>query len=399
MRRTDTAVGITEVGVLTYAQIKPVLEAIESPTQLHLIETNSPHIRGEDAELWQKFIARDIPKWREKNYVPSNPLNWHKVYRKYKKEQDLEVKRDEETLRETMEKLKQGKSSNVSKIVDISSLPKMPRDPKMKYNAGVPIKRGGIGFKKEGASSLSWTAGSKTKLTDGQSVLTRARREAKEITARGKLSKPTNQLGGGLGQIRKAPAGMVSEYRRAEQPPIRILARKRPEKISERTRELQEREDRLRALTSGKKYNPPAGATVVSSSEESDHEFDSADDLFDVPRASASKPRQKTNAPSSYSRPSSTTFSSRPFPSTERGSPPSSRSDTGKPSDRISSLIGKPKPVPRSMGSSPMPSRGSSPAGFGRSPSPHRDSPKPKYAPKRPPVDVFNRKPKRPRMG
>jgi len=326
------------------------------------------------------------------------------VYKKYKRIQQMEVKRDEEALRASLAGIKKEREANVSKLVDIKLLPKMPKDPKMMYNAGVKI--GKRGFKKDTPSSLVWSAGSKTKLTDGKSVLTRARREAKEISQRSKLAKPTHQLSGKAGQIRKAPAGMVNEYRRAAEPPLRILAKRRNPvgKLPESSLSLEDRERRLRALTTSKKYSAAVEETIVGSSDSED--ADSMDELFDEqPRSiavsSSSRPQPTASA---HSRPPSVA-SSRSLPSTERGrqyqsslSPPSG--PTPKPSDIISSMISRPKPMPRSMGSSPVPSGGGSPAGFRRSPSPaHGGKRPPMIQRKRPEVDVFNRKIKRPRIG
>jgi elongin-A len=399
-----TPIGLTDVGDFEYWKIKTVLEAIDSPTQLHLIETNSPQIRGEDAELWQVFVARDIPKWQEKNYAPRNPLNWHKVYKKYKREQGEEIRRDEEVLMASLAGIKKERAVNVTQLVDIKSLPKMPRDPKMQFNAGIKIGR--RGFKKDTPSSLVWTAGSKTKLTDGKSVLTRARREAKEISQRSKLAKPTHQLSGRISQIKKAPAGMVNEYRRAVEPPLRILARKRNPvaQLPENGPSLEERERRLKALTSSKKYSTPIEATIVSS--DSDEE-DSIDDPFDEPSRSAassysSRPRSTTS--STHSRPNVAARPSRPAQSIERERqyPPSSSPSSSnlKPSDFISSILRKPKPEPQSAAAPSITSRGSSPANFRRSPSPgHGERKLPMIQRKKPQVDVFNRKVKRPRTG
>lgn len=397
-----TPIGLTDVGDFEYLQIKAVLEAIDSPTQLHLIETNSPQIQGEDAELWQRFIARDIPKWQMKNYAPRNPLNWHKVYKKYKREQEEEIRRDEEVLMASLAGIKKERAVNVTQLVDIKSLPKMPRDSKMQFNAGVKIGR--KGFKKDTPSSLVWSAGSKTKLTDGKSVLTRARREAKEISQRSKLAKPTHQLGGRIGQIKKAPAGMVNEYRRAVEPPLRILARKRNPvgQLSGNGPSLEERERRLKALTSSKRYSAPIEATIVSSDSE---EEDFMDDLFDEPTTSAASSSSSwphSTISSTHSRPSAAAYPSRSGISTpERQHPPSSppSSSNLKPSDLISSMIRKPKPEPGSA-ASPVASRRASPAGFRRSPSPaHGERRPPMVQKKRPPVDIFNRKVKRPRAG
>jgi len=164
---------LTDVGSFEYWKIRTVLQRIDSPEQLHQIELRSPQIRGEDAELWRAFIARDIPNWQTKNYSPKNPFKWYEVYVKYKKEQRKEIERDEEILRNSMMGLKRERETHVSKVVDLRALPKVPKDPRMlANNGGVPIGKF-KGFKKEGANALIWTSGSKTKLTDGKSVLTR----------------------------------------------------------------------------------------------------------------------------------------------------------------------------------------------------------------------------------
>jgi elongin-A len=388
-----------------------VLLRLESPAQLHEIETHSPQIRGEDAELWRAFIARDFVNWEQKNYAPKNPLKWYEVYVKYKREQEREIARDEEILRASMGQLKKKKETNVSKVVDLRALPKVPRDPRMlANNGGVPIgKRTGL-FKKEGPSSLVWSAGSKTKLTDGKSVLTRARREAKEISQRSKLAKPTHELTARAGQVRKAPAGMVNEYKKAVQPAIRILSRKKNPAgnitggITGPS--LEEREKRLSAIQAGMsplKSSTTEGVTLVGSSDEEDE--DGLDDLFDPRHITSS-----TSRPASSSRliARASSSSSRPTPSTERPTsrqPPSSSSSSSssscrpstnptKPSDSLSSIVSRPKPPGSSPATRPHPAPRS------RSPSPSRAErkPPPVLMRRKAEVDIFNRSAtKRPR--
>ncbi|KAH7364789.1 RNA polymerase II transcription factor SIII subunit A-domain-containing protein, partial [Rhexocercosporidium sp. MPI-PUGE-AT-0058] len=346
---------LIDVGSFEYWQIRTVLQRVESPEQLHQIELNSPQLLGEDAELWQSFISRHIPNWRSKNYRPKNPKKWYEVYCKYKKEQQEEIARDEEILRTSMMGLKAARETNVSKIVDLKMLPKLPRDPRMiANNGGVPLK--GKGFRKEGPSTLNWTSGSKTKMTDGKSVLTRARREAKEISQMGKLAKPTHRLSGPLGQVRRAPEGMVKEYKTAAQPAIKILSRRHQASNtggnitgSVTGPSLEERERRLKAAMaggSGSKRDAAAGVkhTMVGSSDDDLDNFidddDEGDDLFD-------------EAPKYKARPVSSSTSSRPpppRPATSRpyqqsSSPPApSARPKPKPSDVISSLLSKPRP-------------------------------------------------------
>jgi elongin-A len=355
---------------------------------------------GEDTDLWRAFIARDIPNWASKNWIPKNPLKWYEVYCKYKKWQRKEIERDEEILRNTMLGIKKEQATKVSRVVDLRTLPKVPRDPRMlANNGGVPLgKRAGPA--KLPPNSLTFNGGSKTKMKDGKSVLTRARREAREISARSKLATPTSQLVGNKRQIVKAPAGMVNEYRKAADPGLRILSRKKSTVgqfnggVSGPS--LEEREKRLRAAMGGGSSrgnasgSAPGTETFVGTSDEDslDEEDEEGDDLFDD---EPKRPSQAARPAQSYAaRPSSRPL---PGPSTSRpppedmgrprpdpfSSPPTLGAyDTSKPSSSRPQLASS--PPPRSNTSSPAPGM------------------KPMMPRKRPPVDVFNRGAKKPRV-
>lgn len=64
-------------------------------------------------------------------------------------------------------------------------------------------------------STLSFRAGSKTKMTTGKSVIERARREAREAnlfrSGKSNLSVPTHLLHGPVGQVRKVPQSMIDK--------------------------------------------------------------------------------------------------------------------------------------------------------------------------------------------
>lgn len=318
------------------------------------------------------MIARDIPNWQTKNYAPKNPLKWYEVYRKYKKEQEEKIKHDEEVLRQTMMGLGKKKEGYVPKVVDLRArgIPKLPMDPRMrKNNGGAPLKQ--KGFKKEGSSFLNFTAGSKTKLTDGSSVLMRARREAIEIARMSKLSKPTHQLRtskgmGTYGTVLKAPAGMVKEYQVANQPAVKILSGRKSLPVGQfeggiTGPSLEEREKRLKAMQSSRSQTSTNETLIGSSSDEED-------DLFD---------EDEDNAPSSY-----------------KSSPPQSRPTSARPYSTTSSSAVRPldflkKPErPGSALSAPV-SRTASLAPAAQ---------RPMMAKRRPEVDVFNRGAKKPRM-
>jgi elongin-A len=335
--------------------------------------------------------------------------------------------------------LRKKREENVSKIVDLRTLPKVPRDPRMlANNGGVPLGKNKASGK-VAPSSLMWTAGSKTKLTDGKSVLTRARREAKEISAMSKLSKPTHQLGGRIGQVARAPVAMLKEYKTASQPQaVKILSRKRSSIPSNNlgykngpNADLEEREERLRQamkskMSGGVGFKRDAdGAvkeTLVGSSDdegEDESGANSLDDLFDETSSRTQSrpvfaapptraPRPTPFKPASAAKPSSSRpHSNSPAPSYLKPSPTSK-----KPSDLISSIVGKPKPTPSASSKSTprttplattMSLHRSSPASS-PPPKPRNDSPesgalrRPMMPPKKKEVDIFNRRPKKPRV-
>ena len=117
--------GYEHVGNLEYHQIKSVLTQITDAHHLHTIEENSPQIKGEDAELWAKIIARDFPESKTKHHTPENYGEWWEVYVRYKEERVEEIKRDGEEIRQKMMDAQRKKETNVSKVVDLKYLPKV----------------------------------------------------------------------------------------------------------------------------------------------------------------------------------------------------------------------------------------------------------------------------------
>jgi elongin-A len=317
-----------------------------------------------------------------------------------------------------MGQLKKAKETNVSKVMDLRALPKVPRDPwMMANNGGVPIgKRTGL-FKKEGPSSLVWSSGSRTKLTNGQSVLTRARREAKEISQRSKLAKPTHELKAQAGQVRKAPAGMVNEYKKASEPPIRILTRKKPlAKFPSAVRgpSLEERESRLSAIQAGisqKKSTAAAGETLIGSSDEDELDTDimfnktSIQHSRPTPFSSSSHPSASSpNTSAIQSKPLGSPGSSSSRPTAEQAASHSSKRTisplfgAAKPSSHTSPGTSSAKLIHRAASSPPV-STGSAARGSSPSTGQGERRQAPGSGRKRTEVDIFNRGPaKKPRM-
>ena len=398
------SIGIESVGDMLYTQVKPILARVQDPEQLRRIEENSPQLQGEDVELWKKLIARDVPTWEKKDYYPSDPSKWYKVYKRYVREQKEEIERDKEQLRATMMGIKANREQHTSQLVDLKKVV-VPRDPRMRVGDGA---RKRPGFQKD-MSTLNFNAGSKTKMVDGKSVLNRARKEAKEIHAMGRLNKLTHTLTGNSSQVRKAPEGMRREYEIATQPSLaRVLMTKRksvPEGSS-RTHlslgaDLDEREARLRKAMqpkSGKQSSDDESRGTKRNIVDFSDDDGSHDDIFDEP------PLKRVRAIPSLP----------PLPGSV-AQPPTS----AKPSDMISKMLAMKKSnpptvksrLPPSIDSLPSTSTVSQPKIFKSSPvsSPppirkQMSSPPPTAAtPRRPPpppgmvrrkkeVDIFNRK-------
>ncbi|KAK1769994.1 RNA polymerase II transcription factor SIII subunit A-domain-containing protein [Phialemonium atrogriseum] len=286
---------ITDLGDMPNNRARPILLKVESGTQLHEIEMNCPHLAIDTPEVWKRLIARHFPLWEKKNYVPKNPSSWYKVYARYKKEHDEELAEAEARLKNAFATLETQKEARKSKIVEQRFLPRPPRD-----GRAVGGRRTGGGA--DLPSHLSFGGGSRTRLTDGQSFLKKARREALEVASRRALSTPTGQLPVRPGQIQKAPEGMVNEHRIKQQPEIRILVPRSKPKLSAEDLERKEREGRLLRLK-----NLSSGRTpqVVSDSEDEGDGPDLAD-LFEdedeeEPRPTSSRKAAVASAASSVS--------------------------------------------------------------------------------------------------
>jgi elongin-A len=253
---------------MPYEVIKPILAKIKNPEQLRQIELSSPQIIGETVELWQRFIQRDVENWREKNYYPSNAVDWPAVYKRYMDEQKAKIDYDKEKLRLALAGIKQEQTSNLSKKVKSQSMPKPPKDPRMLANdGGVPISvrsrsANRIGAPGRRSTPISYIGPAATGVKKRVNIVQKARHEAAlAIAARrpGKANVPDFRS-----QIKKAPAGMVNEYRKAAEEEKRKLSPipripQTASGISPRNSAMDEREARLRAIkVSGAKKLPMA---------------------------------------------------------------------------------------------------------------------------------------------
>lgn len=267
---------------LPYQNVRPVLLKVDDGRQLGRIEKNSPQIQGETSEIWLKIIQKDFPQeFRKKAYKPRNPKNWYGIWKQYQKDHQLALEEGENILKNAFAGIKEDKQKNVSKIVDRKLLPRAGR---------VGSAKRPWGQRDSSSSTLNFTRGSRTKTSTGASVMRKVRRETKEIASiHGALSRPVRGPAA-ITPVRRAPAAMINDRRRAAQPAYRPLPK----------------QEKPAAVTAYEER-----ATFLSDSEaESDDESD-GDALFDdddddeQPPAKRSKPNFRkpdvTSPPTSVS--------------------------------------------------------------------------------------------------
>ncbi|KAI5776678.1 RNA polymerase II transcription factor SIII subunit A-domain-containing protein [Geopyxis carbonaria] len=234
------------VGDLDYRILEPVLRKVTSPLQLKKLETNSPQLAGDDAELWRKFIARDFGADAVAKYVPSNPRSWSKVYDKHARDAAKSADAAKAALKSQFNDLRSQKAGMRSQLVAAATLPPLKRKVPWGGFGGGGGSSGGSGW---GKSRDNWDtkAGSKTK-----NIVQRARREAKELSVfRGRNSKlavPMHELKAG-----RVSRDMVAKVEKRQKmvdavekpPPMPEVLRDEEERENEAERRA--REDRLRA--------------------------------------------------------------------------------------------------------------------------------------------------------
>ncbi|CAK7215023.1 hypothetical protein SBRCBS47491_002348 [Sporothrix bragantina] len=213
---------ITDVGEMAFADAKPILTHIENPQQLHQLEVNCPQLAAEPdqmAAVWSRLLTKKIPGWDTKGYLSEDDLQtmpWIEIYTTVKGAMDAAMAEDEARLRQTLAGFSKAKEDNATQLVNNRALSRqMP---------GVMTKRRVPGGSSGPSSVLSFGSGSRTKMTSGQSVLRRARREAKEMSKVTQLSsRLTENQVMARSQIRRAPASMMNDYRVAHNPGLGIV--------------------------------------------------------------------------------------------------------------------------------------------------------------------------------
>ena len=261
---------LQDVGDISYELVRPILKQVKDPQQLRHIEINSPHIGDHDAELWKAFIVRDISNWEEKIMEPKNPRSWWKVYRKLLKEERRANDESEEQLKAQMLGLGKQKEANQAQIVH-KVIPQT-RERGTAFVDGQPNSR-------INSSGTQLKHPNLKNSTRGKDILSAIRKQSSNAQRERGMTgiQPTKALlPGARSQIRQAPEGMLRDHTRPapavpkQQVPSpaapRMYISSRPQiaqdmALKEALKEERTmKEDRLRALASGKTIGPKASS-------------------------------------------------------------------------------------------------------------------------------------------
>lgn len=226
----------------------------------------------DDNEIWLGFIKRDIPKW-ERYDIPEKPESWYDIYCDLRERVQKEVDKDAEQLKMAMEGINSQRAKHSSKFVSDVRLPQQKPSARQRY-ATYDRKVGGISpvFTAPSAATLAADPLGAPTWTFERPQIPRSSESKKKssIFAAPKRNKalavPTNKLNNKASQVRVAPRSLIEEHRRPAEPPmamrkptpiLRVPGRPKPQTTFGSTNptltpSLEEKEARLRALTTGR---------------------------------------------------------------------------------------------------------------------------------------------------
>ncbi|KAL2848807.1 RNA polymerase II transcription factor SIII subunit A-domain-containing protein [Aspergillus pseudoustus] len=342
---------LNDIGNIPYDLARPFLLKIESPEKLRSLELLSPHLMKDDVELWLEFIKRDIPRSDEIT-LPEQPDCWYDVYCELREQVQREVDEDAEKLKMALDGISSERAKHSAILVDRRSL-HLPRErptAKQRY-ASFDRRMGGIapvfssknrsGSSSDPQGSPIWSFGrpSAPRDTKKKNIFTATKRNPA-------LAVPTKQLNNRATQVRQAPRSLIEEHRRpaeptvSKRPTLRVPGRSSLQVGSSAGRShsspvvvnssLQEREARLRALTSGRTSTSasPSRATprpppqVSSSARSGLSSSSSSGRPFPGGLATVSRSQLRTTAAANAEDSRSSESAPSTDPEASRGSPP-----------------------------------------------------------------------------
>ena len=197
---------------VTYPIARHFLVFIKSAHKLAEIEHHSPHIKGDDAEIWQKLIREKFPDWETKNYEPEDEegIEWYDVYMRYQEEEEQKLEAAKALLKQSYGAAMGHQRENTSKKVEARFMPKLPRDPKLLANAGIPLSRRNYSGNNTRPRKVGFLGPAGTGLKQRRNMVEQARKEAAAQVAmrkQGQRYDPNAKT-----QIKKAPAGLIEQH-------------------------------------------------------------------------------------------------------------------------------------------------------------------------------------------
>ncbi|KAJ5295265.1 hypothetical protein PENANT_c001G04378 [Penicillium antarcticum] len=269
--RLATAMAIRHVkvldnlGSLPYALARPILLKVDNPQKLHALELASPQFADHDKELWIEFIKRDIPSW-DQYELPEESNDWYQVYCDLGEQVERSLEADAEKMKMALDGITNQRARLTPKILPQGKSAHMAGarpSTKQRY-ASWDRKMGGI---KPVHDPTSWIFNAPSLPREGgvskkKSIFAPQKRNSA-------LSVPSKQLNSRASQVTRAPQSLVEDHRRPEPTPAAKM-KSNPAMIGSRQPSAAPikqpllpvrgvREDRLRALTSGKSVPPSAG--------------------------------------------------------------------------------------------------------------------------------------------
>jgi elongin-A len=224
----------------------------------------------DDVELWLEFIKRDIPRSDEIS-LPEQPDCWYDVYCDLREQVQKAVDEDAEKLKMALDGISSERAKHSAILVDRRSL-HLPRErptAKQRY-ASFDRRMGGIApvFSSKNRSGSSSDPQGSPIWSFGRPAAPRDTKKKNIFTATKRnpaLAVPTKQLNNRATQVRQAPRSLIEEHRRPpesaipQRPTLRVPGRSGSQAAGRSNSSpvvvnpsLQEREARLRALTSGR---------------------------------------------------------------------------------------------------------------------------------------------------
>ncbi|KAJ5770694.1 uncharacterized protein N7511_002745 [Penicillium nucicola] len=267
--RLATAMAIRHVkvldnlGSLPYVLARPILLKVDNPQKLHALELASPQFAEHDKELWIEFIKRDIPSW-DQYELPEESNDWYQVYCDLGEQVERSLEADAEKMKMALDGITNQRARLTPKILPQGKSLRMAGarpSTKQRY-ASWDRKMGGI---KPVHDPAGWVFNAPNPSRDGvskkRSIFAPQRRN-------NALSVPSNKLNNRASQVTYAPQSLIEDHRRPEPAPASRM-NGNPAMIGSRQPPAPSnnhplppvrgvREDRLRALTSGK---PPPPST------------------------------------------------------------------------------------------------------------------------------------------